>query len=142
MLFCREGAHSNARFAALNGRDFRLWSACRGSVYTAAPRPGTARYTSRYLLPLVNMATGEAPCYTVVFDDSSETPSTQDLRSALQKGTDEAKFDTLRKIIVSTINGNPQVLRCERNMSKSSADTAVLAAAPYARHPICYAVTE
>lgn len=88
------------------------------------------------------MATGEAPCYTVVFDDSSETPSTQDLRSALQKGTDEAKFDTLRKIIVSTINGNPQVLRCERNMSKSSADTAVLAAAPYARHPICYAVTE
>ncbi|KAI0734370.1 coatomer protein [Fomitopsis betulina] len=54
------------------------------------------------------MATGEAPCYTVVFDDSSETPSTQDLRSALQKGTDEAKFDTLRKIIVSTINGNPQ----------------------------------
>lgn len=60
------------------------------------------------------MAAAEAPCYTVVFDDSSETPSTQDLRSALQKGSDEVKVDTLRKIIVSTINGNPQVLqRCE-----------------------------
>ena len=56
------------------------------------------------------MAAAEAPCYTVVFEDSSETPSTQDLRTALQKGSDEVKFDTLRKIIVSTINGNPQVL--------------------------------
>lgn len=36
-------------------------------------------------------------------------PSTSDLRTALQKGTDEVKVDTLRKIIVSTINGNPQV---------------------------------
>ncbi|KAI0931475.1 hypothetical protein AcW1_001131 [Taiwanofungus camphoratus] len=54
------------------------------------------------------MASTEASCYTIVFEDSSESPSTQDLRSALQKGSDEVKFDTLRKIIVSTINGNPQ----------------------------------
>lgn len=59
----------------------------------------------------MNMAAAEAPCYTVVFEDSSESPSTQELRSALQKGSDEVKFDTLRKIIVSTINGNPQVPR-------------------------------
>lgn len=29
----------------------------------------------------------------------------------MQKGSDDVKFDTLRKIIVSTINGNPQVRR-------------------------------
>jgi coatomer subunit beta len=52
---------------------------------------------------------GESSCYTVVFEDSGELPTTQELRSALQKGSDELKFDTLRKIIVSTINGNPQV---------------------------------
>ena len=55
------------------------------------------------------MASAEAPCYTVVTEDNTETPTTQDLRSALQKGSDEVKLDTLRKIIVSTINGNPQV---------------------------------
>ncbi|CCM03790.1 uncharacterized protein FIBRA_05938 [Fibroporia radiculosa] len=54
------------------------------------------------------MASSETSCYTIVFEDSSETPSTQELRSALQKGSDEVKLDTLRKIIVSTINGNPQ----------------------------------
>ena len=57
----------------------------------------------------LTMATPETPCYTVVTEDSSETPSTSDLRSALQKGSDEVKLDTLRKIIVATINGNPQV---------------------------------
>ncbi|OBZ68501.1 Coatomer subunit beta [Grifola frondosa] len=50
----------------------------------------------------------DACCYTLIFEDSSETPTTQELRTALQKGTDEVKLDTLRKIIVSTINGNPQ----------------------------------
>ncbi|VDB90223.1 unnamed protein product [Peniophora sp. CBMAI 1063] len=50
----------------------------------------------------------EAPCYTVVVEDGSETPTAQDLRNGLQKGSDDVKCDTLRKIIVSTINGNPQ----------------------------------
>ncbi|EGN93580.1 hypothetical protein SERLA73DRAFT_97514 [Serpula lacrymans var. lacrymans S7.3] len=50
----------------------------------------------------------EAPCYTVVFEDSSESPSTQELRASLEKGSDEDKIDTLRRIIVATINGNPQ----------------------------------
>ena len=54
------------------------------------------------------MAPPEASCYTVIIEDGSETPSTSDLRSALQKGSDEVKIDTLKKIIVSTINGNPQ----------------------------------
>ena len=55
------------------------------------------------------MASAEAACYTVVTEDNTETPTTQELRSALQKGSDEVKLDTLRKIIVATINGNPQV---------------------------------
>ncbi|KIP11707.1 hypothetical protein PHLGIDRAFT_82967 [Phlebiopsis gigantea 11061_1 CR5-6] len=54
------------------------------------------------------MASADASCYTVVTEDNTETPTTQDLRSALQKGSDEVKLDTLRKIIVATINGNPQ----------------------------------
>ena len=55
------------------------------------------------------MASPDAICYTIVFEDSSETPTIQELRSALQKGSDEVKIDTLKKIIVSTINGNSQV---------------------------------
>lgn len=51
----------------------------------------------------------EQPCFTVVVDDGSEIPSTQELRSALEKGSDEVKAETLRSIIVSTINGNDQV---------------------------------
>ncbi|TBU50067.1 coatomer protein [Dichomitus squalens] len=54
------------------------------------------------------MASADASCYTLVFEDASETPTTADLRAGLQKGSDEVKLDTLRKIIVSTINGNPQ----------------------------------
>ena len=57
------------------------------------------------------MSNQEAACYTVVYEDSSESPSTQDLRNALQKGSDEVKIDALRKIIVLTINGNGQVCR-------------------------------
>ena len=57
------------------------------------------------------MSNQEAACYTVVYEDSSESPSTQDLRNALQKGSDELKIDALRKIIVLTISGNAQVCR-------------------------------
>ncbi|KAI6100404.1 coatomer beta subunit appendage platform-domain-containing protein [Pisolithus croceorrhizus] len=50
----------------------------------------------------------EGPCYTIVFEDNTETPTVQELRSALEKGSDEDKLETLRKIIVATINGNSQ----------------------------------
>lgn len=50
----------------------------------------------------------EGPCYTIVFEDNTETPTIQELRSALEKGSDEDKLETLRKIIVATINGNSQ----------------------------------
>ncbi|KAG9093773.1 coatomer subunit beta, partial [Ceratobasidium sp. UAMH 11750] len=49
----------------------------------------------------------EQTCYTVVREDTNEGPTSQELRNALQKGTDETKLETLRTIIVSTLNGNP-----------------------------------
>ncbi|CAE6515933.1 unnamed protein product [Rhizoctonia solani] len=49
----------------------------------------------------------EQTCYTVVREDTSEGPTSQELRNALQKGTDETKLETLRTIIISTLNGNP-----------------------------------
>ncbi|KAJ3514551.1 hypothetical protein NLJ89_g2313 [Agrocybe chaxingu] len=52
------------------------------------------------------MSSSDPSCYTVVFESSAEVPSPSELRSALEKGSDELKIDTLRKIIVSTINGN------------------------------------
>ncbi|KAF9055737.1 coatomer protein [Panaeolus papilionaceus] len=54
------------------------------------------------------MSSSDPSCYTVVFESSAEYPSASELRSSLEKGSDEVKIDTLRKIIVSTINGNPQ----------------------------------
>lgn len=48
-------------------------------------------------------------CYTVINDDvyadSGAAPSVNDLRNALQKGSDEVKLDTMRRIIVGTLNG-------------------------------------
>ncbi|KAJ3571546.1 hypothetical protein NP233_g3685 [Leucocoprinus birnbaumii] len=54
------------------------------------------------------MSSSDPVCHTVVFESSAEYPSAQELRSGLEKGSDEVKIDTLRKIIISTINGNPQ----------------------------------
>ena len=55
------------------------------------------------------MATAESTCYTVVFEDATETATTQELRSALERGSDAVKLETLRKIIIATINGNSMV---------------------------------
>ena len=54
------------------------------------------------------MSASDPSCHTVVFESSAEYPGTQDLRSGLEKGSDDVKIETLRKIIISTINGNPQ----------------------------------
>jgi hypothetical protein len=46
-------------------------------------------------------------CYTIVNDDSlldsGAAPSIPDLRNALQKGSDEVKMDTMRRVIVGTL---------------------------------------
>jgi len=47
-------------------------------------------------------------CYTLVHDNAQDQYGAQDLRAALEKGTDEVKLETLRRIIVSTLNGNSQ----------------------------------
>jgi len=54
------------------------------------------------------MSSADANAFTVVYDDGGEVPSAQELRSLLEKGSDEVKIDTLRKIIVATLNGNAQ----------------------------------
>jgi coatomer subunit beta len=55
------------------------------------------------------MSSSDATCYTIITDSSAEYPSVSELRSGLEKGSDEVKLETLRKIIISTMNGNPQV---------------------------------
>jgi coatomer subunit beta len=51
----------------------------------------------------------ETSCYTVVSDDGSEVPSIQELRQALEKGTDEVKIDTLRRVVIAMLNGTQMV---------------------------------
>ena len=50
-----------------------------------------------------------ATSYTIVHDDLVDAPTSQDFRNALQKGSDEVKLETMRRIIVSTLNGQPHV---------------------------------
>ncbi|PWZ00329.1 putative SEC26-coatomer complex beta chain of secretory pathway vesicles [Testicularia cyperi] len=57
------------------------------------------------------MPPADSVAYTVVAPDPSSDGielSTQDLRNNLQRGSDEVKLETLRRIIVSTLNGSPQ----------------------------------
>lgn len=55
------------------------------------------------------MANPDPTCFTVVWEDSSELPSVQELRQSLEKGSDDVKIETLRRIVVATLNGNPLV---------------------------------
>ncbi len=63
------------------------------------------------ILPLqtLMLASVDSACRTVVYDGHLDSLTTLELRTALEKGTDEVKLDTLRSIIVSTMNGNSQV---------------------------------
>ncbi|CAG8439119.1 9991_t:CDS:10 [Ambispora gerdemannii] len=52
-------------------------------------------------------------CYTIIHqDDSADQPSLQDLKSALEKGSEEVKIETMKKILVTMLNGDqlPQLL--------------------------------
>jgi len=60
-----------------------------------------------------------ATCYTIIHDDLLDAPSSQDLRNALQKGSDEVKLETMRRIIVGTLNGQSHV-SCSRWCSRCS----------------------
>ncbi|KAF3928846.1 hypothetical protein ABW20_dc0101008 [Dactylellina cionopaga] len=46
--------------------------------------------------------------YTLVHqDNASDIPSQQDLKNQLEKGTDEAKMETMKRILVVMLNGDP-----------------------------------
>jgi coatomer subunit beta len=88
------------------------------------------------------MSSSDTPCYTIVFESAAEYPSVSDLRSALEKGTDDVKIDTLRKIIVSTINGNPQASFYLLFTIFGLVLTHVLASINDADHSVCNAFTQ
>lgn len=52
---------------------------------------------------------GSNLAFTLVAEDPDAMATSQDLRAALEKGTDEVKLETLRRIIISTLNGQPHV---------------------------------
>jgi len=60
----------------------------------------------------------ETSCYTVLSDDGTEMPSTQELRQGLEKGTDEVKIETLRRIVVATLNGTQMVVIISYNITR------------------------
>ena len=54
------------------------------------------------------MATFLESSYSLVHqDNSSDTPSLQDLRNQLEKGTDETKVETMKRILTVMLNGDP-----------------------------------
>ncbi|KAK5168413.1 coatomer subunit beta [Saxophila tyrrhenica] len=54
------------------------------------------------------MATFLESSYSLVHqDNTSDTPSLQDLRNQLEKGTDESKVDTMKRILTIMLNGDP-----------------------------------
>ncbi|CEP18471.1 hypothetical protein [Parasitella parasitica] len=47
-------------------------------------------------------------CYTLVYqDDATETPSIQDFQKAFEKGSDETRIETMKKLLVIMLNGDP-----------------------------------
>ena len=54
------------------------------------------------------MATYLENAYSLVHqDNAADQPSLQDLKTQLEKGTDESKMDTMRKILTVMLNGDP-----------------------------------
>jgi len=66
------------------------------------------------------MTSTETSCYTVILNDGTEMPSTQDLRQALEKGTDEVKIETLRRIVIAVLNGTQMVAVISYNVTRYS----------------------
>jgi coatomer subunit beta len=54
------------------------------------------------------MATFLDNSYSLVHqDNASDLPTLQDFRTQLEKGTDETKVETMKRILVVMLNGNP-----------------------------------
>ena len=56
-------------------------------------------------------STSSATAYTLIAEASEglDVPPAQDLRNALQNGTDDLRLDVLRRIITATMNGTAYV---------------------------------
>ncbi|KAI9015882.1 adaptin N terminal region-domain-containing protein [Phycomyces nitens] len=47
-------------------------------------------------------------CYTLVHpDDATDQPTLQDFQNAFEKGSDEARIETMKKLLVIMVNGDP-----------------------------------
>ncbi|GAA5804521.1 adaptin N terminal region-domain-containing protein [Helicostylum pulchrum] len=47
-------------------------------------------------------------CYTLVYqDDATETPSLQEFQKAFEKGSDDTRIETMKKLLVIMLNGDP-----------------------------------
>lgn len=54
------------------------------------------------------MATFLDQAYSLVHqDNASDIPSIQEFKTQLEKGTDDTKIDTMKRILVIMLNGNP-----------------------------------
>lgn len=54
------------------------------------------------------MATFLENAYSLVHqDNAADQPSLQDLRNQLEKGTDESKIETMKRILTVMLNGDP-----------------------------------
>jgi len=54
------------------------------------------------------MATYLEQSYSLVHqDNAADQPTLQDLRNQLEKGSDETKLETMRRILVIMLNGDP-----------------------------------
>lgn len=54
------------------------------------------------------MATFLENAYSLIHqDNAADLPTLQELRTQLEKGTDETKVETMKRILVIMLNGNP-----------------------------------
>ncbi|RUP49758.1 adaptin N terminal region-domain-containing protein [Jimgerdemannia flammicorona] len=47
-------------------------------------------------------------CYTIIHqDDTTDQPSLQEFKTSFEKGSDEAKIETMKKLLITMLNGDP-----------------------------------
>lgn len=80
--------------------------------------------------PASRMTSSTATCWTIVHQDDSSDQSSdvQSLRNALEKGSEDVKIQTMQKILILMLNGNPlpgllmHVIRFVSRLCASRAD--------------------
>ena len=61
------------------------------------------------VIRVVKMATSTSTCWTIAHQDdvSDQAADVQSLRNALEKGNEDVKLQTMQKILIIMLNGNP-----------------------------------